>query len=205
MEKGKFILWGGIVGCLFSALGGIVGGVPFLSLIIRALVGGGFFTLLVGAILWVIERFLPELIQPIEREKESGTQVDLVVPEHNPYGREKAEEITESLSQASGFDDFVEEVEEIPKPLTSTNSGISTGASVSTEENPSGNSGSAPETLDELPDLGGFADAFEGGASPESLTPGVHSPLEKEKVLDGGDPAVLAKAIQTLLKKDKEG
>lgn len=205
MEKGKVILWGGIGGCLFSALGGMLGGVPLLTLIIRTLLGGVFFALLLGAILWIIERFLPELIQPIEKEKEGGTQVDVVVPEHNPYSKEKDEEITEPLSEASGFEDFVEEVEEISKPITSTDSSISTEASVFTDETASGNSGFAPETLDELPDLGGFADAFEGKASPEALTPGVHSTLGEEKVLDGGDPAVLSKAIQTLLKKDKEG
>jgi hypothetical protein len=195
MEKGKVILWGGVGGCLFSALWGIVGGVSFLPLMIRSLLGGGFFALLLGGSLWVMERFLPELIQPMEGENEGGNQVDLVIPEHNPHLGEKAEEIIEPLSETREFEDFVEEVEEISKPLTSANSDTSTGASLLTNE----------ETIDDLPDLGGFADAFEGGASPEVLTPGVHAGHEREKVLDGGDPAVLAKAIQTLLKKDKEG
>jgi hypothetical protein len=195
MEKSKVVLWGGIGGFLFSALWGVVGGVSFLTLLFRALVGGVFFAFLLGASLWIMERFLPELIQPMEGEKEGGNQVDLVIPEHNPHLEEKAEEIAPPLSETSEFEDFVEEVEEVSKPLTSNNPEASTGAPVVTDE----------ETTDDLPDLGGFADAFEGGATPEALSPGMHSGREKEKALDGGDPAVLAKAIQTLLKKDKEG
>ena len=195
MEKDKVILWGGIGGCLFSALWGIVGGVSFLTVMIRALLGGGFFALLLGSSVWIMEKFLPELLQPMEEEKEGGTQVDLVIPEHNPHLTENTEEITEPLSGASGFEDFVEEVEEISKPFPSPNPEESAGATVLPDE----------QTIDDLPDLGGFADAFEGGSSTEALTPGMYSGSEREKALDGGDPAVIAKAIQTLLKKDKEG
>jgi len=197
MEKGKVVLWGGIGGFLFSALLGIMGGVSFLTLIIRALLGGGFLAFLLGSSVWIIERFLPELIQPLEGVKEGGNQVDLVIPEHNPHLADREEEGIEPLEGPKGFEDFVEEVEEVSKPLASGNIDQPKGESsvVSTNE----------EAIDDLPDLGGFADAFEGQASQQVFPEGARSVKEVDKSLDGGDPAVLAKAIQTLLKKDKEG
>ncbi|MCX7786231.1 MAG: hypothetical protein N2442_00880 [Spirochaetes bacterium] len=196
MEKGKVVLWGGIGGFLFSALMGILGGVSILTLSLRALLGGGFLALLLGGSLWIIERFLPELIQPMDGVKEGGNQIDLVIPEHNPHLEPKEEEGMESFEGSKGFEDFVEEVEEVSKPPSAN------------LEQPKGDSSVVSpkeETIDELPDLGGFADAFEGQASPEVFLDGARPGKDVDKSLDGGDPAVLAKAIQTLLKKDKEG
>lgn len=197
MEKTKVVLWGGIGGFLFSVLLGIVGGVSFLILLIRALVGGGFFAFLLGASVWIIERFLPELFQPMEERVEGDRQVDLVIPEHNPHLDAGREESPEPLEESKGFEDFVEEVEEVSKPLASAELEEPKGASFV----PSGNE----EAIDDLPDLGGFADTFENAASSDVFSEGARSAKGVEKDLDGGDPAVLAKAIQTLLKKDKEG
>ncbi len=196
MDKAKIILWGGVGGFLFSALWGMVGGVSFFTLLIRALLGGGFFAFLLGASVWIVERFLPELLQPVEGVKEVGNQVDLVIPEHNPHV-EGPEEIIEPQEESKEFEDFVEEVEEASKPLPSPN--------IDQPRTPSLIPSGMEEGVDDLPDLGGFADAFEGGASQEVFSEGAHPVKGADKGLDGGDPAVLAKAIQTLLKKDKEG
>ena len=64
---------------------GIVSGIGFWVLLVRALLGGLLFGGLVFGALFVIKRFLPELFS-VEAvgEPEPGSSVDIVLPEEGP-------------------------------------------------------------------------------------------------------------------------
>ncbi|GAB4370428.1 MAG: hypothetical protein Kow009_06900 [Spirochaetales bacterium] len=206
MEKSKIVLWGGIGAFLFSALLGMVGEVDFLTLMLRALLGAGGFALVLGSSLWVIERFLPELLhQPVEGNVEQGNRVDLVIPEHNPHLDEGMDGTPSPSDGPREFEDFVEEIEEVSQPVPASVIDTAVDVSLNPSEPEGGRSKSTEETVDDLPDLGGFAETFEGSLSSEVFSEDSLSAKGTNGEFDGGDPAVLAKAIQTMLKKDKEG
>ncbi|HOV37756.1 MAG TPA: hypothetical protein PLG79_03465 [Spirochaetales bacterium] len=205
MEKGKVVLGGGVVAFLVSCLVGITAGVGFLTLLFRAILGGAFFSGLLFVSLWAIQRFLPELFQVIEDTRTEANRVDLVIPEHNPHQSDGSKDSFLSPQEPKEFEDFVEEIEEVSKPMYGADpkKGIETLSIPSENEASSSKEAGKPELdeLDSLPDLGKFGDSFSEISTPEILSGTAEGTLGAE----GQDPAVLAKAVQTLLKRDKEG
>lgn len=103
---------------LLSALIGVISGVTFGTLLLRALVsaalfGGGSF-----AACMLLERYTPELISSPSADQDSaGGHVDISVGEDDDYGNEESPSGSELPRQDTrgGFDDsLVEEVEEAP-------------------------------------------------------------------------------------------
>lgn len=204
MEKGKVVLGGGIVAFLVSCLVGITAGIGFFTLLFRAILGGAFFSGLLFVSLWAIQRFLPELFQVIEDTRTDTNRIDLVIPEHNPHQPDESKDSLLSPQEPKEFEDFVEEIEEVSKPMY----GADPRKGIETPAIPSENGVSSPkeegkpelEELDSLPDLGKFGDSFSEINTPEIFSGTTEGTLGAE----GQDPAVLAKAVQTLLKRDKE-
>lgn len=206
----------------------------FWSVVLRALfmavLGGG----LAMALRWAALRFLPELSESAEEgpQADIGRSVDIVVRDASDSGDAPGlEEVSavDPLDEAvaarvpshsirpsdavgastpeSGDDEFAQEVEELR----------------SQEILPAGSSAAnlayepvkAPSILDDvdvLPDLDGFQDAFAvalpGDGSPaatETETPSFSRRPAKGGGLGADDPSTLAKAIRTVLSKEKKG
>jgi hypothetical protein len=185
---------GGVVFGL-SFIAGLFGGVPFFDIVWRAVVWGavGFGGSL--GIETVLRSLVPDLFVPRSEEPEPAPErnVDITLEEERPSG-------------------FVEEEGEAS--VTAPREVVAEAAPAPAE--PAGE----PASDEEMPEIGSFLDAFkpqgtagegeaEGGeaASPEY---GDYAPSERsggEVTIDGEaqDPAIMAKAIQTVLKRDAQG
>ncbi len=210
-------------GCFaLSLLTGIIAGVEFWPLLLRAfllgLLGGG----LALGLRFLVLRFLPELGSedyPDSFETETGRNVDIVVSENPQVGKSadaavagrdepSANATGDSLVSAPSDDDtdFAEELEELKS------SPILTGRSDG--EDSTYQPVKPPEVIDDvdvLPDLEVFQDSFsmaasEGGGDSESL-PASSSRHSSSSSGGGGanDPDLIAQAIRTALARDKKG
>ena len=235
-----------------SLLTGIIAGVDFLTLLLRALLGSALFAALGSGASALIERQLPELLQtPAPSSEASRPRVDITVgddeetgqredssddeavdslddeneeagegeaafqsleadqieevtpkeeaPSRTPPPRREEQDITESL---------VEEVEESALP----DEELTKASHFEEEEN---NNSEELESVDELPDIGGFEGAFDGDGPPSSeggeeeglsdygsSSSSRSSRSAPEGLEAGNDPAQIAKAMQTMLKRD---
>lgn len=196
----------GGVTLVVSFLMGLIGGVPFFDIVIRALFWGlaGF-----GACLGIealLKSLVPDLLvppggvapepEPIpQAAPEADRVVDIVVEDEAPLPRYRAEEALVAEAADAGDAEPVRS----PEPVAPE----------------------AAEAEGEMPEIGSFLDAFkpsapgdagEAGATPEvgdyAPTP-AEAPRSHtgEAVIDGEaqDPAILAKAVQTVMKRDGQG
>lgn len=212
---------------VLSLLIGALAGVLFLPLITRAFIGGSLVGGIVYGALFLIRHYLPGLLPDHsqdargsdsaftadEGEPTTGSRVDIVLPGGDV---EQGSEFTTDQSSAKGGDEIQsdidgvddDDVEEIR--LIDTQDGEEEGAAVPVPPTPT-HSASSMESLDDLdvlPDLDGFTDSFaaaefssSGAALPSSRAEEQSSP----RVSDGLDPATLAKAVRTILKRDQKG
>jgi len=203
------------VAFVLSFLSGLVGGVPFFDIFLRALlwavVGFGG-SLGVESLLRALvpDLFLPSEEAAAEPEALTGQAVNITLEDDVPV--------------RGGF---VEEVDqdEPPTPRATpletvvSMAGQGEATSVVPEGEPRVPAAVAGETDEEMPEIGSFLDAFkpeapeseEGASAPEY---GEYSPVEPERrapsgevTIDGEvqDPAILAKAVQTVMKRDAQG
>jgi hypothetical protein len=227
------------VAAVLSLLVGVISGVDFLPLVLRALVGGLFFGAIVFGALFLLRRFLPEAFGAEAEEAQPGQivggNVDIVLPGDlppSPEGQAEAEEDLESVVQppmprrarrpaavvAEADDDEVEEAlaEEVSPyasdslldgPPADEDEDAAVAAAAAAASLPMRTS-EGLDDLDVLPDLESLSDGF--SSSPEADGTPVHEYGETERrPREGGsrgdaDPAVLAQAVRTLLKRDQE-
>jgi len=228
-----------------SALVGIIAGVGFPILFLRALIGG----LLLGAAVFggisLLRRAVPDILESdYESESEAaieaspdpeiGGHVDIVLPggaaEVDSLAVD-AEPFDAKIFPEGGADaGFVEE-SGLLEPEGSTtevktaipanaDAGASLNAGARASHNASAErdrrAGSGFDELDVLPDLDGFTDSFTasefayGGSSSErperSPAMGSGSGSGGSKAgKEGADPAMLAQAVRTILKRDQKG
>jgi hypothetical protein len=192
---------GGVVFGL-SFIAGLFGGVPFFDIVWRALIWGAVgFGGSVG-IEMVLKSLVPDLFVPRVEEPESTPErnVDITLDEERPSG-------------------FVEEEGEAAAPAHRAEAPDS-----AVETAPSEPAKAPAEGEEDMPEIGSFLDAFkpqgaategegETGAQASSPDYGDYAPSERSSsgssgvTIDGEeqDPAILAKAIQTVLKRDAQG
>jgi hypothetical protein len=225
---------------ILSLLTGILAGVEFATLLLRAILGSVFFSVVGTGIGFVVQRQLPELlnVQP-EGSAEPSHRVDItlgdeeeagVSTDQTPTGEEgglaslEAEDIESveprreeeaaqaapplQASQQDITESLVEEVEEAALP----DEELSKASQFDQEETGS----EELESVDELPDIGGFEGAFDDGTGAEGgegyggedsslsdFSSGTGSKRSTPEGFDAGnDPAHIAKALQTMLKRD---
>ena len=194
----------GIVGAatfVLSFLTGLIGGVPFLDIVLRALFWGA---LGAGGSLGIetlLRSLVPDLFLPPGAAPEDSAPpraVDITLDE-------------EPIARGS----FVEEVGDEPEPVVAAlaskvNSPVPDGRTVNPLAVP------VEVESEEMPEIGTFLDAFkpssEEGESVETSSPeyGDYAPIEpssgssQEVTFDGEaqDPVILAKAVQTIMKRD---
>jgi len=211
----------GLGALALSVIIAIFSGVPFGALALRALLSGLGFAALAYAALSVLRRFLPELFNDAAPSPDAalGARVDIVLP----GGDEVAVETGGSLSVEPAVPTPTLDSGELQREVASLRSEAlvpaDTGEDVAVAPRPS----VALDELDTLPDLDGFSDSFAqaGAGSSEfgdaglgatgtepdaSRLMGPSSSMPTAGAPDAGnDPAVLAKAVQTLLRRDQKG
>lgn len=177
------------VAFVLSVLAGLLGGVALFDIVLRALFWGGVgFGGSLGVEL-LVRSFLPELLEagePVSSgPEESAPRVNIVVEEPVPRSYEDGEPRPEAPARG-----------EAPQ--------VSVGG----------------EAEDEMPEIGSFLDSFKPGAGePEDTEPSAPSGISVvdsapdfssspgEVSIDGEhqDPALMARAVQTVMKRDGQG
>jgi hypothetical protein len=186
-----------------SSLFGIIGGVGFGTMILRAFLGAILFAGLGFGVEFFLHRALPELFAPAP---DTGSVVDITQPETNPYERSSGEDfVEEAAGEAEAFgdagqavdeaDDLVEEIEEIPRSETDA---VPQAQPEDTAE--------AAGDFDTLPDVGDLGASF--AATGEDEEGGVFArpsgaSAKAGAITEDQNPALLAKVLQTVLKRDE--
>lgn len=199
MVNWKVPAWSAGFAFILSLVSGLAGGVSPGVLLLRATLAAVLFSGFILGLLYLVERFLPDLaatltpgaVEPVVSE--SGSEgIDIVVPEdripEGMYAQNEESAEGESLVEEAGeFSDLESTVR-------------------SFEHERASETVSSPDLLDgldSLPDLESFADSFVS-SEPEIETEqprAASRPSQKESF----DPETIARAVQTVLKKDREG
>jgi len=232
-----------------SAIVGWIFRVPFGTLAIRAIIGAIVFGAMVFGAIFLVRRFLPELLggsksassdEEYSSSEELGQAVNIVLPGGSDEELGEFESVSsssepEELAPLEFADSSAGESSGLrvqPKQATSArvvtdeySEAELSGASLIDEERPTGVSrraASSPVTpsldamgiddLDDLPDLDSLSDGFaetsgEGGTY-NTTGGGAGAGIRSGEHGRGGsdaDPATLALAVRTLLKRDQKG
>lgn len=224
----------GLGAFILSCLIALVARIPFGVLLMRAILSGLAFGAFVYGSIMVFQRFMPELLDGTAvKESDAsmlGSVVDIVVPggeyEHASPDRPAAVGIdgarrSSEQVQRAGIDsgELEREVADLridgllaSDPQTFDQQGVEFGdAGSPMAPRPS----IGLDELDTLPDLEGFSDSFSGGpvgGSDGSDDGSMAGPMGVSESMptagspdSGQDPVVLAKAVQTLLRRDQKG
>lgn len=214
MVNWKVVLWSAAGGFVLSFFVGVVGGVMFGPLLLRAILWSVVFALLGSAAYYVISRFLPEILGSTEEPEKGTGVVDIVLPGDNPhekmsdsFAEELPERDGESWSGERSAGEMAEEVEEL-RPVSGEGSAANEDSqtSAATESDDDFFSEIQEErssSVEELPEFESETNEFSGGAPAKPRSAGRGAPVD----LLGGkaDPEEVARAIRTVLKKDQKG
>jgi hypothetical protein len=216
-----------------SALIGFIAGVALVALLVRALVFGAVAGGACYGCIALIKNMLPEVLEPqraaretLDRaESEEAHAVDIVLPGdeaapeylrggEEPPQRDAAsrDAASEDFSPMPGDGSAIEEESLLDGVIGKEAEGAAAMPSAHRASDPGvPSSRQLFDELDVLPDLDGFTDSFtasefaSGGApSSEALRSGPSSSTGAGR--DGmSDPAALAQAVRTILKRDQKG
>jgi hypothetical protein len=213
------------IGALISLIAGIAGGNPFGMILLRMLLS----VLIAGAlgvgIQYVLRRFLPEFGG--KAEGESAPTVDIVIEDELPLGEPglaaQAVEETPPLSASepepagsllpeagrepalAGREPALAELElEAPPEADSLLQAASEEEPGPLETLPGSEEEMFAEgSLESLPDIGGLGPSPKAGGAGKFR--GELAEAQVDSLVKGQDPAILAKAVRTFLRKDQEG
>lgn len=218
----------GVVASAISALVGILSSIPFLPLFLRALIGGILAVALTFGAMQLLRRAVPDLfsasgpvpaeaIPNVEAEGAAeaapedadpsmlGQAVDIVLPGGTEDGSFLA---PMDAGAAEPFDAATARAEEVH--LLEPDEAVS--AAPFSAEAPLPRSSGGIDDLDVLPDLESLSDSFSEPISPATVASGGegggYSDVSRSAApAQGGDadPATLAQAVRTLLKRDQKG
>jgi hypothetical protein len=202
----------GGVAFLLSLLAGLLGGVPFFDVVLRALFWAAFGF---GGALGV-EALLKSLVPDLFAPSDPGAT------DPDPQGP-RSVDITLDEDEEPRRGGFIEEVDqdEIPQSRYRDETPVSEASVRSPEASVPAPAAPAGEPEEEMPEIGSFLDAFKPGAPDGEAEAGTAAPELGEYVpsdtsgssgraevtIDGEaqDPAILAKAVQTVMKRDAQG
>jgi hypothetical protein len=205
-QNPKAVIVAGVGAMGIALLAGLIGGVAFGTLILRAVLGGLFFAGAAVAVGLLVRRFLPELLEVFgdSARGDVGRHVDMVVDEdvdlltpiEEPSFSDEESEAEEGAEMEAVSEEVSEDAEE--------------GGELVEEVTEVGREEAADSTMpprvpdvdvssvDKLPDLDGFVDSFQDDGTVEVVDEdeGVSMP-------GGQDAHTIAKAIQTVMKRDE--
>lgn len=202
---------------VLSVLVGILGGVAFGTILVRGLLGAIAFGAGSVGIRYLVDRYLPELRQEKADQIEStqGSRVDIVVDDDPlegelqpeapmPSGADSEEEHdVEELDQVGELDEVGEsEQVEGEEPANEPAEGADPTRENDEQEQQfrPGVNAEVLSSQESLPDMNSFSETFtelptDAEVSEEEDVEGSHS---------GEDPSIMARAIQTVLKRGEE-
>ena len=211
----KVIAVFGGIGFVISLLAGVLGGVAFTTILWRSILGAAGFGALGFGITYLIDKYLPELTGA-EGEPEPGAGgVDIVIEDEAMPPRESEPAYSGSVfgegdEESEEGDSFVEEVEETVEE-SEEDEGF---RDQETEEEVSEETAEFIPTditsdIDTLPDIGELSGSFEGGGESyvqdydSGSTGGRKGSSSTVDMLgEEKDPQEIAKAVQTIMKKE---
>lgn len=228
MISWKVVVASGTVAVVLSLLTGIISGVHFGTLLLRALLWGAIFCGIGAVISLVISKYLPELLSPPSGgdrdDAQSARNVDIVLPDENPHAFEEAEPEGNTQEQSSGFEEpsGAEKVEDSESwsagPDLAVDDSMVEEVDVRREDAGLGRQGHGlfddeSAGSEELPDLDASDEQFDpslGGndfrATDLSDITGASGSGRSVDVLGHtADAEEIAKAIRTALNKDQKG
>ncbi len=95
----KFVVYFVCLSLFISIMAGIIGGVPFFTLLVRLFFGAIFFAILGAGVAFILEKFIPEVfnIENTEDEEKTldenidtaGQEINIVMEEENPHIADK--------------------------------------------------------------------------------------------------------------------
>jgi len=203
---------------LLSFLAGLLGNVGIGTVFLRALIWAIIFGGLAFGIEHVLRNYLPELFVGSDRSSPEGNAVDITLDDENPHvSAEEGEGAAKGYEQADtgsrseeDLDDFAEDAEDNGHPLPGE---FSEERSV----------GSASDGVDDENDVEDLEAVSDGGEISDSELPSfdsVESTFTSAETDDSErgaglanvdvlgseeDPEVVARAVRTLMNKDREG
>jgi hypothetical protein len=204
MDGLKFAYIPGAAAFALSLLTGILFGVGFLALLLRAIGFGLLFAAAGFGVRSLFVRFLPELFEADQGDEEDGTIADAAPAADTESDRqERMVDIVVEDDDDSTSSIYRSEQEEEQDSFVDTNGGDEGDDDMGTLE-----AVSDDEDEGNLPDLDSFSDSFQSvAASQEEVeNQGGTSPGSEVDFLGTShDPATVAKAVRTFMKKDQEG
>jgi len=180
------------VGALISLIAGLAGGNPFgvvlLRLLASALLAGG----LGFGLAYLLKRYLPEILAAPAKPNEAPVVDILIDEEAGPAAPEAALDL-----EPPDLEPQAEQAVEA-FPAEPAEEAAEEAAGLEEELLPDLESpAESPGKLDSLPDL--------AATSPEARPKGSFTAAQVDDLIKGQDPASLAKAVRSFLKKDREG
>ena len=204
-----------------SLVFGLIGGVSFGLILLRALLGAGAFAVLGLGATVIFERYLPGLTveepspSPMAEDGEDGSEsaeeygganVDIVLPEELPHQDGGELEEMGQIEETQPIDDGQEGAEEYSE-LESV--GIEAAASTESDPEMLETDAFGAQGVDTLPDLETFGGGTGGLVEEAAQSLGVSGPMsggsrrDVEVLGHETDPQEAAKAVRTWLKKDE--
>jgi hypothetical protein len=198
-QNPRAVVIAGVGAMVIALLAGIIGGVAFGTLLLRAVLGGIVFAAGAMAVQLLVRRFLPELMELSGGSSpgDVGGRVDMVVDEdidlltpvdEPTFGEDQDQTEAEEVSEIGEDDEeLVEEVSEVGEGDDAESAIPPRVPDVDVS------------SVDKLPDLDGFVDSFQDEGTVEIVDEdgdGVAMP-------GGQDAQTIAKAIQTVMKRDE--
>lgn len=203
---------------LISLISGILGGNPFGIILLRVFISAVFLGAIGAGAGMAVKRYLPELSEGVATQEHNKEGIDIVIDEDIAIPEENPHELSEPLQEAEGLQGYhdaeaspeeaVQELEEVDMTGSQEIDGereepaitMAPEAVEELEEEPVKEElkQNSRETLPDIDDL--ESDAFSSTSEPSSF-----AQTQVDSIMDQQDPAVLAKAVRTFLKKDQEG
>ncbi len=190
-----------------SLITGIVSGVGFFSILMRAFIAGLAFALLTAALELLSRMIFPDLFTAAGSEDSPSEAEPVAVAETNDTGSrvditlEDGEESPRSESESGESAGFVEEIG------SSDAHGQSQPDMSSAAAVPAGDD--SVDSMEELPSMEGLSDSFEASYGDDDNSSdevsSIQSTSEVDVLGEMTSPGDVARAVQTIMKRDQEG
>ncbi|MDY7027889.1 MAG: hypothetical protein SVR04_06305 [Spirochaetota bacterium] len=230
MPDKKIVLWSASFAAVLAFISGLFGRVSFGIVLFRTLLGAAAFGAFAFGTAFLLKQFIPELFDSAVDSatggqsgkdtehadtSHSGGNVNIVLEGEEPSFTVEGKEEASGFTQAGDSDN--EFIEEIREEDVQEDEG---GGQRPTAENAvqASNSAETGDILDDygdlsdvdtLPDLEEFSDSFESVAASQdddTFSEKSRSSDNKVDMLEGQhDPATVAKAVRTIIRRDQEG
>ena len=206
-EYGRTVAIFASAGLVLSLLVGLLAGNPFGVMLLRGMLFAIAFGGVGAGMQYVVRRFLPELAGGGSAQNEgaddavkpAGSTIDIVLPEELPSAEGAPEGRDEALEELPGTTESggAAPVEE----LESAESGPGPGAEPAQN---AGEPGRGRDGFDALPDIGPLGTAAGAERSATRYSGARAKPSDAARnVLEREDPASLARAVRTVLKREE--